>query len=153
MATRTINRGRSATAGGARSSGHGRGSGRTQAQAGRFGRSMSLSHASSSKRSKPSSSHRGLPLMSRKPAKKAGIAGLVGSVMSALPTGSSSKSKGSASKGGAAKKPAGVALFAAAAGMAFKNRDKIAGMMGRGSKRETEPMMPVNPQANTPPAI
>ena len=166
MSTRTTSRGRTAsgargrsaagTGAGARfgrSGGGGASSGRfgrTQAQsAGRFGRTMSLQQASGRRSS--GSSSRGLSIMQRRSQpKKSGLAGALTALTSALPTGGMS----SAAKRGGGKTPAGLALAAAAAGMAFKNRGKLAGMMGRGDKQQqrSEPMMPMQPQA-TPPAI
>jgi hypothetical protein len=59
-----------------------------------------------------------------KPKQKSGIAGAITGL---LPTGAASKATPSSKKG----KAGGFAALAAAAGVAFKNRDKIGGMLGR----------------------
>jgi len=62
--------------------------------------------------------HRGQGLRRRKPPEKSGIKKVLGSV---LPGAAAKKAAPSSKKG----KAGGLALAAAAAGMAFKNRDKL----------------------------
>jgi hypothetical protein len=86
--------------------------------------------------------------------------GLLGTLTKALPTGGAATA---AKKGGG--KPAGFALAAAAAGVAFRNRDKITSMIGRKSPNGSsdvqphaatqgvsDPVVPGQPQP-TPPSV
>lgn len=83
--------------------------------------------------------------------------GLQGLISKAVPSGLSAKSTSKA--GSAAKKPASMALLAGAAGLAYKNREKIGGMLGRHKDDEqrqqhAEPYVAPNatmPHAATPP--
>ena len=58
--------------------------------------------------------------------KPSGIQGLIGKAIPGLAAGKTAK-KGASS----ARKPAGMAMLAGAAGLAFKNRDKLGGLLGR----------------------
>jgi hypothetical protein len=167
MSTQSSTRGRSAAAGGrfaraaaqsgrsgrmggqsARSGRQSARSGRTQGSAGRFGRTLAMPGTS---RRSTASTGRSLPMMHRRAPKKSGLSNALSALSSALPTGGAASAK----RGGT--KPAGIALVAAAAGMAFKNRDKLAGMMGRGKERQTgshmDPQVPGQPQPTPPAAI
>ncbi len=164
MSTRTTSGGRTATTGAGRfgrtavqQSGRasrgaatrgaaGRGRSPQPQAGGRFGRSLSLQNASSPK-PKRSTGTRSLPLISRKPQKKSGLGGALSALTGVLPTGGAAAA---AKRGGT--KPAGFALAAAAAGMAFRNRDKLAGMLGRGKQQQLDPAVPGQPQP-TPPAV
>jgi hypothetical protein len=80
----------------------------------------------------------------RRPQKKSGLAGMLGTLRGAMPTGGrSSRSSGSSGRG---KKGAGIALATAAAGFAISNRDKLGSMLHR-DKGSSEP---VTPEAQTP---
>jgi hypothetical protein len=109
-------------------------------QAGRFGRNVQLQNASGRRTSTSSSSGRSLPLVSRNTTtrgksrgKSTSSSGLLGALTKALPSAGAAKTV--TKRGGG--RPAGLALAAAAAGMAFRNRDKIAGMVGRGKQQST----------------
>src|SRR5688500_1896692 len=78
----------------------------------------------------------------RKPKQQKGIAGALAGL---LPTGAATKATPSSKKG----KAGGFAALAAAAGMAFRNRDKLAGMIHRKGGDE---QMPPEPTYATPPA-
>jgi hypothetical protein len=79
-----------------------------------------------------------------KPKQKSGIAGALTGL---LPTGAASKATPSSKKG----KAGGVAALAAAAGVAFKNRDKLTGMLGRkGGDQHQSPGEPTYAATPTP---
>ena len=73
-------------------------------------------------------------VLQRRPQKRkknaTGVAGMLGALRGALPTGGAAKRSSSSGRG---KKGAGVALATAAAGFAFSNRDKLASMLHRDS--------------------
>jgi hypothetical protein len=68
-------------------------------------------------------------LVRRKPPEPTGAKKVVSVITAALPTAAAKKAAPSSKKGAAGS----VALLAAAAGMAFKNRDKLSGLMHRGN--------------------
>jgi len=78
-----------------------------------------------------------------KPKQKTGIAGALTGL---LPTGAASKATSSSKKG----KAGGFAAIAAAAGVAFKNRDKLAGMLGRKGGDGQSPSQPTHATTPTP---
>ncbi|HEY8582675.1 MAG TPA: hypothetical protein VIL49_07000 [Capillimicrobium sp.] len=59
--------------------------------------------------------------------KPSGIQGLIGKAVPGLLGGTAAKKSATS----AARKPAGMAMLAGAAGLAFKNRDKLGSMLGR----------------------
>ncbi len=132
---------------------------------GTTGRNVSMRNAQGKKST--SSSGRSLGLVNRstkttkgKKATSSG-GGLLGTLTKALPKGGAATA---AKKGGG--KPAGFALAAAAAGVAFRNRGKLTSMMGRKSSDSSsvdvqphsatqgisDPVVPGQPQS-TPPAV
>ena len=93
-------------------------------------------------------------LQRRQPQKQSGLQRALSGVTGALPGRSK---KGSSSKVGRTGKAGGFALLAGVAGLAFKNRDKVASMARRddgGDKAQTEPTpavtTPVPPATTTP---
>ena len=78
-----------------------------------------------------------------KPKQKSGIAGAITGL---LPTGAASKATPSSKKG----KAGGFAALAAAAGVAFKNRDKLGGMLGRKGGGEQSSSQPTYATTPTP---
>ncbi|MEA2283841.1 MAG: hypothetical protein QOK21_4448 [Solirubrobacteraceae bacterium] len=99
-------------------------------------------------------------VLQRRPQKRkknaTGVAGMLGSLKGALPTGRAAKGSSSSGRG---KKGAGLALATAAAGFAFSNRDKLGSMLHRNSETAGGPAStPVEPGAagvaatGTPPA-
>jgi len=78
-----------------------------------------------------------------KPKQQKGIAGALGGL---LPTGAASKATPSSKKG----KASGFAALAAAAGVAFKNRDKLGGMLGRKGGGEQSSSQPTYAPTPTP---
>jgi hypothetical protein len=88
-------------------------------------------------------------VMQRRPQKRkknaTGVAGMLGSLKGALPTGRAAKGSSSSGRG---KKGAGLALATAAAGFAFSNRDKLGSMLHRNSGTADVPASPpVQPPA------
>ena len=78
-----------------------------------------------------------------KPKQKTGIAGTLTGL---LPTGAASKATPSTKKG----KAGGFAALAAAAGVAFKNRDKLGGMLNRKGGDQRSPSQPTSATTPTP---
>ena len=77
--------------------------------------------------------------------------GLQGLISKAVPGALGAKATSKA--GSSAKKPASMALLAGAAGLAYKNREKLGGLLGRSKQGEQhpEPHMHATPQPATPP--
>jgi hypothetical protein len=95
--------------------------------AGRFGRSAEPStQRSSRRRTSPATSRRRSIVPRRTPA-KSGMAKLTDGVAGALP-GRANKGSGG---GGGTGRTTGLAVLAGAAGLAFKNRSKLQGMLRR----------------------
>jgi hypothetical protein len=92
-------------------------------------------------------------LRGRRQPQRSGPEKLIGSVTSALGGGASSKSKSSSRGRGRGSKAGGAALLAGAAGMAFKNRNKLMSMFNRrgDDTREIERTNPT--EAGTTPAM
>jgi len=78
-----------------------------------------------------------------KPKQKTGIAGTLTGL---LPTGAASKATPNTKKG----KAGGFAALAAAAGVAFKNRDKLGGMLNRKGGDQRSPSQPTSATTPTP---
>lgn len=100
-------------------------------------------------RSKPSSGagHK-LPRFGRAQPKQSPVQKMIGKVGGLFGGGKASKKAAPSAKQGA-----GLALLAGAAGLAMKNRDKIARMVGRGDKHEqvdTTPAVPTTPAPSHP---
>lgn len=92
--------------------------------------------------------HRGQGLRRRRAPKPTGIKKVLGSVGSMLPGAAAKKAAPSSKKG----KAGGLALAAAAAGMAFKNRDKLGQLRHKDAGGTTAATTPdANHTANTPP--
>jgi hypothetical protein len=85
--------------------------------------------------------HRGQGLRRRKPPKPTGIKKVLGAAGSVLPGAAAKKAAPSSKKG----KAGGLALAAAAAGMAFKNRDKLGQLR---HKDEGAPTGTTTPESN-----
>ena len=79
-----------------------------------------------------------MPSVRRKPPQKKGIASAITGL---LPTGAASKATPSSKKG----KAGGFAAIAAAAGVAFRNRDKLAGMLNRKGGSQNSQSVPPTP--------
>jgi hypothetical protein len=91
-------------------------------------------------------------LQRRQPQKQSGMQRVLGGVTGALP---GLSKKGSSSKVGRTGKAGGLALLAGVAGLAFKNRDKVASLARRdsaGNDFQTAPATPtpVPPVSTTP---
>jgi hypothetical protein len=91
-------------------------------------------------------------LQRRQPQKQSGLQRVLGGVTGALP---GLSKKGSSSKVGRTGKAGGFALLAGVAGLAFKNRDRVASMARRdkaGDDFQTAPAAPtpVPPATTTP---
>ena len=79
-----------------------------------------------------------------KPKQQKGIAGALGGL---LPTGAASKATPSSKKG----KAGGFAALAAAAGVAFRNREKLGGLLNRKGGDQQSPSQPAYGTTPTPP--
>jgi hypothetical protein len=118
---------------------------RSGAGQGRFGRSTagrtasrgrtSAGRAGTTGRFNAPSAGRGVTIRRRKPQPK-GVSKVMKSLGGALPKG------GAAATAGKAGKPAGFALLAGAAGLAFKNRDKLGSLLGRGKQDHEQESVP-----------
>ena len=134
----------------------------SQAMTGRFSRPGAAGRsAATTRRSVPS--RRATPtqrraiaggwLQRRQPQKQSGLKRVLGGVAGALP-GMAKKRSGSSSKVGRSGKAGGFALLAGVAGLAFKNRDKVASMARRDKAGDdiqtapatTTPVVPVGDQ-------
>ena len=122
---------------------------------GAAGRSATTTRRGIPSRRRPVSTQRravaGGWLQRRKPQKQSGLKRVMGGVTGALP-GLAKKGSGSSSKGRTGK-AGGLALLAGVAGLAFKNRDKVASMARRddaGNDVETATPTPVAPVDTSP---
>ena len=116
--------------------------GRTPAPQGRFGRPSAPQG-----RYARSAAHRGQGLRRRRPNEPKGMKKMLGAVGSMLPGAAAKKAAPSSKKG----KAGGLALAAAAAGMAFKNRDKLGQLRHRNDGATTGATTPEgNHAASTP---
>lgn len=96
-------------------------------------------------------------LQRRQPQKQSGLQRVLGGVTSALP-GTAKKRSSSSSKVGRTGKAGGFALLAGVAGLAFKNRDKVASMARRDKAGDdiqttpatTAPVAPISASPTTP---
>lgn len=85
------------------------------------------------------------PAIRRRQPQPSGLKGLVSKASHAMPGMMSAKTMSKA--GSSARKPAGMALLAGAAGLAFKNREKLGGMLGRGKSGGDTPETATTPSA------
>jgi hypothetical protein len=143
---------------------HARGS--SAATAGRFTRSAGTRSGTRSGRRKPVAQRHGFAggwLQRRQPAKQSGLKRALGGVAGALP-GAGKKPSTSSSKTARRGTVGGLALLAGAAGLVFKNRDKVASLARRDDGERhpdafsaqtpvtppsAEPAMPGTPPTNT----
>jgi hypothetical protein len=106
--------------------------------AGRFSRAAGTRPATRAGRRRAVPQRRGVAggwLQRRQPQKQSQLKRVLGGVSGALP-GVSKRRSASSSKGGRGGKVGGMALLAGAAGLVFKNRDRVASMVRRDGGHE-----------------